>query len=379
MDKIQEIYKRFNRPGAQKLYQLAKNEGLKITLNEVKEFLNGRVEEQQLKETKNRKEKHGSLVSYNPFNRLQLDIFVLKKYETSNSGFGYILCIMDIFSRKAWCYAMKTKSLKDTTPALKKFFSESGLHQFNKNALVIIMSDSDSAFQGTDRNEEENFQKVLEDNNAVLEHVKLNDHHALGVIDAFAKQLKRILSKEFLDNRNTNWTKILPTIVEQYNNTPHTSLDNITPNEAIHDEKKRVHVLHLNIQKGERNGFTTDLNAGDKVRIDDTAMFKKGSENRWSDKIYTVAAAMGKTVALTDGTMHKRDKVLLVPHDTEETTVKNVIKVATKQHKDKQQFKRESIEQSNVIEGGRAARNRTPQDYSVLAAAVKREKKTKSP
>ena len=59
---MEEIYKRFNRPGAQKLYQLAKNEGLKITLNEVKEFLNGRVEEQQLKETKNRKEKHGSLM-----------------------------------------------------------------------------------------------------------------------------------------------------------------------------------------------------------------------------------------------------------------------------------------------------------------------------
>ena len=35
--------------------------------------------------------------------------------------------------------------------------------------------------------------------------------------------------------------------------------------------------------------------------------------------------------------------------------------------------------EKNVIEGGRAARNRTPQDYSVLAAAVKREKKTKSP
>ena len=75
--------------------------------------------------------------------------------------------------------------------------------------------------------------------------------------------------------------------------------------------------------------------------------------------------------------MHKRDKVLLVPHDTEETTVKNVIKVATKQHKDKQQFKRESIEQSNVIEGGRSSRNRTPQDYSVLAGEVKRG--TKSP
>jgi hypothetical protein len=38
-------------------------------------------------------------------------------------------------------------------------------------------------------------------------------------------------------------------------------------------------VLHLNIQKGEQNGFSTDLKAGDKERIDDTAMFKKGSEN----------------------------------------------------------------------------------------------------
>jgi hypothetical protein len=41
---------------------------------------------------------------------------------------------------------MKSKSLTDTTPAIKKFFSSSGLHDFNKKALVIIMSDSDAAF-----------------------------------------------------------------------------------------------------------------------------------------------------------------------------------------------------------------------------------------
>ena len=63
---------------------------------------------------------------------------------------------------------MKSKSLSDTTPAIKKFFSTSGLHEFNKNALVIIMSDSDSAFKGNDRDEDQNFQKILSDNNAVL-------------------------------------------------------------------------------------------------------------------------------------------------------------------------------------------------------------------
>jgi hypothetical protein len=56
--------------------------------------------------------------------------------------------------------------------------------------------------------------------------------------------------------------------------------------------------------------------------------------------------------------MHKRDKVLLVPNHTQEPTrEKNVIKVATKQHKDKLQLKREDIIESNVIESGRSARS----------------------
>jgi hypothetical protein len=41
----------------------------------------------------------------------------------------------------------------------------------SKNALVIIMSDSDSAFRGDNRDEDQNFQKILSNNNAVLEPV----------------------------------------------------------------------------------------------------------------------------------------------------------------------------------------------------------------
>jgi len=287
MDDILFIYKKYNRPGAQKLLQLARAEGIQATPKQIKEFLENRTEEQQLKETKNNKKSHGYIVSYNPFNRLQLDIFVLKKYESSNKGYGYILCIIDIFSRKVWCYPMKSKSLNDTTPAIKTFFSTS------------------------------------------------------------------ILSKEFLENKNTKWIDILPDIIERYNNTPHSSLDDITPNQAISDPKKRQHIMHLNILKARDNGFVTDLKPGDKVRIDDTALFKKGSESRWSDEIHVVKEATGKTVTLTDGTTHKRSKILMVPHNTLITTEKNVIKVATKQHKDKQYFKREDLDTANIIEGKR--------------------------
>jgi hypothetical protein len=66
---------------------------------------------------------------------------------------------------------------------------------------------------------------ILSDNNAVLEPVKLNDHHALGIIDIPAKNLNRVLSKELIQNKSTEWINILPKNIEQYNNSPHTALD----------------------------------------------------------------------------------------------------------------------------------------------------------
>ncbi len=76
-----------------------------------------------------------------------------------------------------------------------------------------------------------------------------------------------VLSKEVLDNKSTEWVIILPKIIEPYNNTPHTSIDNFTPEQAISDPKKEMHVMHLNIQKAQQNGFVTELEPGDKVRI----------------------------------------------------------------------------------------------------------------
>ena len=44
-----------------------------------------------------------------------------------------------------------------------------GLHEINSKALVIILSDSDSAFKGDNRNEDKYSQKLLSDNYAALD------------------------------------------------------------------------------------------------------------------------------------------------------------------------------------------------------------------
>ena len=113
--------------------------------------------------------------------------------------------------------------------------------------------------------------------------------------------------------------------------------------------------MKLNILKARSNGFVTDLTPGDKVRIKDTALFKKGTESRWTDDVFTVESASGKTVMLTDGQRVKRDSVLKVPPNTV-STPKNVIAIATKQRKDTLSLRRDNKDQANVIQRAPSAR-----------------------
>ena len=92
---------------------------------------------------------------------------MLLKYAKQNKGNGYILAIVDVFSRKAWAYPMKNKTLKDTTQALKKFFNESDVKKYKSN-ISVFMSDSDSSFLGgSNQGDEKDFNKVMDDNDSI--------------------------------------------------------------------------------------------------------------------------------------------------------------------------------------------------------------------
>ncbi len=105
------------------------------------------------------------------------------------------------------------------------------------------------------------------------------------MIDVFAKNYKTDNSKKFLDNRKQNrlmqGLKSLNIITPPY-------ILHLKSLQTTHSHKKRTHVMHLNILEAEQNRFTADLKQGYKVWVDDTVLFKKGNENRWSDEIYTV-------------------------------------------------------------------------------------------
>ena len=357
-EQIEPIYKKFNFPNSvQKLLKLVKSAGINATNKDIQTFLDKRVSVQQTKVTKKSRRNMGKIVAFKAFDMLQMDIYVLDKYSKSNKGYGYIFALVDVFTRKAYAYPMKNKNLEGTTESLKKFFNESDVKKY-KTGISVIASDSDSAFLGgKDQGDERDFQQVMDKNDAIHETVKIGDHSALGVIDRFARTIKTILTRYFLESGGTNWTLELETIVNNYNDTPHESLGDKTPNDTLYTQSAQIEVLHINMDKNKANirlhKKGSDLAAGDNVRVSEANYFKKGTEPRWSDEVYTVQDVKGLSVTLDNDKAYKRDKLLKIPKETVKNTkatvsTPNVVKVATKQHKQQLTLKAEDIKNDNI-------------------------------
>ena len=124
--------------------------------------------------------------------------------------------------------------------------------------------------------------KILDKHEIVLKTVAVNDHNALGIIDRFARTLKTILHKRFVKYHSTNWIDHLDSIIKKYNNSPHSSIDNIKPIQA--DNKFNIPIIfEINeIKKLEQNYSTYDkskLQIDDKVRIELQGFNKKSKAN----------------------------------------------------------------------------------------------------
>ena len=211
-------------------------------------------------------------------------------------------------------------------------------------APLIISSDNDTAFTG------DKFQEVL-DKHKIIHNTNIQgDHFALGVIDRFARTLKTILNKMLIRNKNKYWLKYIDDVVNRYNNTPHSSLLNMSPNEVSDSLLNIGKITELNAKKNNKNKTVSDINEGDKVRVKIKGTFDKGTEPTFSDKIYKVISVNGKTITLDDDKRYKRENLLLIPQDT---TIENLpkVNVIVKAKKDKKQkviLNREDINENNL-------------------------------
>ena len=97
---IIKAYKKYSYPGAQKLYQIIKQEGIQATLKQVKEVVAKQAAFQLHKKQKKKLERH--MIAYAPNEKWLIDLLDMQNYARQNKGYRYILLGIDVFTREAF-------------------------------------------------------------------------------------------------------------------------------------------------------------------------------------------------------------------------------------------------------------------------------------
>ena len=234
-----------------------------------------------------------------------MDIFDLSRYADKNDNYRYILVCIDVFSRRAYVEKLKDKTPEEVSRAFDEILKRA------RDKPRSILSDQEGSFLS------KLFEAKLDSYKIPLNTNATGDHHALGIIDNFAKRIKAILTATFLKYNTTRWIDDIQRIVSHYNDTQHSALEHLTPNQAMNKENE-ARIENLNVVKNMVNKTVSDLQPGDKVRKDILFNAKnyKGTDPRWSDEVFNVKSVHGKTVLLSDDMKFKRNNLLKVPPNT---------------------------------------------------------------
>ena len=111
-----------------------------------------------------------------------------------------------------------------------------------------------------------------------------------SVVERWIRTMKEKMWKYFTDNNMNVYIDILPDLVEDYNNTKHSSIK-MTPVEA--SMKKNELVVWRNLYPDRLKSVKVDpkFSIGDKVRITKKKKtFKKGYTTRWTEEVFTIVA-----------------------------------------------------------------------------------------
>lgn len=158
-----------------------------------------------------------------------LDLADMSEWHESNDGNKFILVIVDVFSRYAWCVPMLNKTAAVAWTALSRVLSD---HRVNK-----IWVD-----QGT-----EFYNKIW---TAHLKKLKMKRYSTYGdskvaIVERFIRTLKTRIWRHFITTGKRKWIDALPGIVATYNATIHSSLAGLTPTQARQPINK-AKILALN-------------------------------------------------------------------------------------------------------------------------------------
>ena len=263
----------------------------------------------------------------------QIDIMIYDRYTYHN--YKYILCCIDVKSRYAQCRPMTNRNNETILKNLKDIFNEMGIPksiscdlEFNTHSM----------------------KKYADDNNIEFYFSEANDTVKNGIVERFNRTIANLLQKYRLASNRYDWYKYLYDIVDNYNNTIHS-----TTKETPYDVFNHITTSKQVIRPKVKHIFSI----GDNVRIiNKKNTFDKGDTIIYSKDIYKISDIDKNKIYLENVERSYKPYQL---KKANETNIK--INTRTDERKKRNILKRENIDAKNITRKKRTYNSTKSKDY----------------
>lgn len=257
--------------GASKLYEKLKDQG--ITKKDITQYLASQEVHQLHSKTPS---VYQRIIPDEIADLLQVDLIDMTDYKRYNQGMGWILNVIDTFSKMVYSQPSKSKNESDVKDAMAKILTSMS------KTPKSIQTDSGPEFNNTSWN------KLMQDNNIYQFRTSPYTPWSNGGVERFNRTLKEILFKYFDQNNTYKWIDVLQDVVDNYNSSYHSMIE-MAPNKV--NEKNKEEVQDTYETKLYDSSITNNqkFKIGDLVRLRiELGDFDKAYKQTFTDKIYEI-------------------------------------------------------------------------------------------
>ena len=197
------------------------------------------------------------------------DLIEMQKYSKWNKGVKYLLMVIDVFSKYGWIVPLKDEKTESVSTAFDEIFKTS------KRKPTMLWTDKGSEFIS------KHFKEFLKKNKIKLYHTE--NEEKSSIVERWNKTMKNRMWRMFSANNSTVYWDKLDKLVDDYNNTYHSSIK-MSPTEASKKENENKVFANLYGDLIYLKPKKPKFSIGDKVRVSKykRRVFDKGYTPNWT-------------------------------------------------------------------------------------------------
>ena len=279
-EKIDSVYYNLRNGGAflsaTKVHQILKSKGYNSpNLNQIRRYIQS-LDDYSLQKPVRRAFKRARVEVSGPFEQYDADLADMSNISKQNSGYCFLLVVIDVFSRFLWMEPVKTKTAKEVLKAMRTVVSRGRIPK-------RMRTDKGSEFDNR------LFRKWCTDNN--VHYFTTQNETKANYVERVIKTLKTMMYRYFTKYRTYKYIDKLQDFVRSYNATPHRSLNGLAPKDVNESNKVQLFAyMYLRNKKHQkRHKISFKFNVGDLVRITHLKQpFTRAYQQQWSSEIFKI-------------------------------------------------------------------------------------------